>query len=132
AALVRDRLPPGLALRGLGTHRLKDLAEPEQVFQLEHPELPTEFPPLRSLSTLLNNLPVQPTTFIGREREIAEVKRLLGSARLLTLTGTGGVGKTRLALQAAAEMLDAFPDGVWLVELAPLADPTLVPQTVAS
>ena len=129
--LVAHDLPAGVGLRDLGAHRLRDLQRSEQLFQVLHRDLPTEFPPLRTLDTLSNNLPVEMTSFIGREREIAEIKRLLGTARLLTLAGVGGVGKTRLALQTAAEMLDAFPDGVWLVELAPLSDPSLVPHTVA-
>jgi predicted ATPase/class 3 adenylate cyclase len=130
--IVRDALPAGVALRDLGSHRLKDLQRPEQVFQLLHPDLPADFPSLASLDALPNNLPLQVTSFIGREREMAEVKRLLEGTRLLTVTGAGGTGKTRLALQVAAELLTEYPDGVWLVELAPLADPTLVPQTVAA
>lgn len=132
AELVRDQLPPGAALHPLGEHRLKDLIRPEHIFQLNAPGLPAAFPPLRSLNTLPNNLPVQLTTFIGREHQMAEAKRLLATTRLLTLTGPGGTGKTRLSLQMAADVLDAFPDGVWLVELAPLSDAALVPQTVAS
>ena len=132
AELVQDQLPPGAALHPLGEHRLKDLIRPEHIFQLNAPGLPADFPPLRSLNTLPHNLPVQLTSFIGREHELAEVKRLLATTRLLTLTGPGGTGKTRLSLQMAAEVLDTFPDGVWLVELAPLADPSLVPQTLAA
>jgi predicted ATPase/class 3 adenylate cyclase len=132
AALVRDDLPEGVSLRELGAHRLKDLQRPEPIFQLLHPNLPAEFPPLRSLEAFAHNLPLQLTRFIGREREMAAVKRLLQSARLLTLTGAGGCGKTRLALQVAADLLPEYPDGVWLVELAALADPALVPQTVAA
>src|SRR5262249_39608878 len=131
--LARDSLPPSVSLRGLGSHRLKDLQRPETIFQLLHPELPAEFPALRSLDNpeLPNNLPQQTTSFIGRERDIEAVQALLGKTRLLTLTGSGGCGKTRLALQVAAEGLDAHPDGVWFVELAPLSDPALVPQAVA-
>lgn len=132
AALVGGTLPEGASLRGLGTHRLKDLAEPEHVFQLEHPELPGDFPPLKSLSVLLNNLPSQLTSFVGREEEIVEVGRLLAASRLVTLLGPGGVGKTRLSLQVAAESIDAYPEGVWLVELAALVDPGLVAQQIAS
>jgi predicted ATPase/class 3 adenylate cyclase len=131
-ALARDALPAGAGLLDLGEHRLKDLQRPERVAQLLHPALPGEFPPLRSLDALPNNLPVQLTSFVGRERELAEVGRLLAATRLLTLTGTGGTGKTRLALQVAAGELEAFPDGVWVAELAPLADPALVPQAVAA
>ncbi len=130
--LVEEDLPGGVSLRDLGEHRLRDLAKPQRLFQVVVPNLPTDFPPLRSLDVLPNNLPIQLTSFIGREREIEEVKRLLSETRLLTLTGVGGVGKTRLALQIAAQVLDEFKDGVWLVELAPVADPALVPQTVAS
>ncbi len=130
--LVRDALPEGAALRDLGAHRLKDLQRPERVHQLLHPGLPDEFPPLRSLEALPNNLPLQPTSFIGRERELTELRDLLPANRLLTLTGAGGSGKTRLALQLAAELVEAYPDGVWLVDLASLTDPALVPQTVAA
>ncbi len=119
-ALVRDALPPGATLRDLGVHRLKDLGRPEQIFQLDTAGLQTEFPPLRSLGNpaLPNNLPAQLATFIGRERELAQVRELVESSRLVTLTGAGGAGKTRLSLQAAAELLDGSGDGVWLVELA--------------
>jgi predicted ATPase/class 3 adenylate cyclase/DNA-binding SARP family transcriptional activator len=130
--LVREYLPEGTSLRNLGEHRLKDLQRPESIFQLVHPDLPAEFPPLRSLEAFAHNLPLQLTRFIGREREMAEVKRLLQTARLLTLTGAGGCGKTRLALQVAADLLEEYPNGVWLVELAALTDPALVPQTVAA
>jgi predicted ATPase/class 3 adenylate cyclase len=130
-ALVRDALPAGVIMRDLGEQRLRDLARPERVFQLTVPGVSADFPPLRSLDALPNNLPLQLTSFIGRERERGEVGRLLAATRLLTLTGPGGTGKTRLALQAAAEALDAYPDGVWLAELAALADPALVPPAVA-
>jgi predicted ATPase/class 3 adenylate cyclase len=138
---VRDALPTGAVLQPLGDHRLKDLQRAETVFQLRHPALPSDFPPLRSLDSaaLPNNLPSQVTSFIGREREMGEIKALLGSSttrrlgrtRLLTLTGAGGAGKTRLALQVAADLLDTYPEGVWLVELAALTDPALVPFAVA-
>ena len=132
-ALTRDLLPPAASLLALGEHRLKDLSRPEPVFQLLHPSLPANFPPLRSLNNpgLPNNLPQQMNSFIGREKEMAEIKALLAKTHLLTLTGIGGSGKTRLSLQAAADLLDGEGDGVWLVELAALADPALVPQTVA-
>jgi predicted ATPase/class 3 adenylate cyclase len=132
AELVRSALPAGADLRDLGVRRLKDLAQPEHIYQLLHPDLPSEFPPLGVLDALPNNLPLQVTSFIGREKELAEVKRLLETTRLLTLTGAGGVGKTRLALHAAAEALPRFTEGVWLAELAALADPALVPQAVAT
>jgi predicted ATPase/class 3 adenylate cyclase len=130
--LVRDHLPSGVSLKALGTHRLKDLERPEQVFQIIHPALPEAFPPLRSLDMAPNNLPQQLTSFIGREKEIAAVGALLRKTRLLMLTGSGGSGKTRLALQCAADRTDDYPDGVWLVELAPLTDTTQVTQAVAS
>jgi predicted ATPase len=130
--LVRDVLPAGVQLRALGEHRLRDLARPEQLFQLVSPDLPSQFPALRSLESVPNNLPVQLTTFVGRERELAEVKRLLGNTRLLTLTGTGGTGKTRLSLQAGAEVIEQFSDGVWFVEFATIDDGALVLETVAA
>jgi len=124
AALVRDSLPPGAALRDLGVHRLKDLGRPEHIFQLGVAGLQAEFPPLRSLGNpaLQHNLPAQLATFIGRERELSEVRALVDSSRLVTLTGAGGSGKTRLSLQVAAETLDGSGDGAWLVELAALSD----------
>src|SRR5581483_203316 len=131
-AVVRSALPVGVTLRDLGQHRLKDLQHPESIFQLLHPALPADFPPLRSLEAFSHNLPIQLTSFIGREKEMEQVRRLLSTTRLLTLTGAGGSGKTRLALQVAADVLDEYPDGVWLVELASLADPALVPQAVAA
>jgi predicted ATPase/class 3 adenylate cyclase len=123
AALVRDSLPQGAALRDLGVHRLKDLGRPEQIFQLSVTGLQAEFPALRSLGNpaLQNNLPAQLGTFIGRDRELSEVRALVESGRLVTLTGAGGAGKTRLSLQVAAELLDGSGDGVWLVELAALS-----------
>jgi predicted ATPase/class 3 adenylate cyclase len=157
ADLLRDRLPAGAALRDLGEQRLKDLTRPEQILQLIAPGLRLDFPPIKSLNTLPHNLPVMLTPFIGREREIAGVREILtptpgpspspgehflrergrdGAARegvrLLTLTGAGGTGKTRLSLQVAASLLSDFADGAWLVELAPLADSALVAQTVAT
>ena len=131
-ALLRDRLPAGVTLRDLGALQLKDFPRAENVYQLVSPDLPAQFPPLKSLSVVPNNLPVQLTSFIGREREVADVKRLLTTTRLLTLTGSGGTGKTRLSLAVAADLSDIYPDGVWLVELAPLVEPSLVPQTVAA
>ncbi|HUI89050.1 MAG TPA: adenylate/guanylate cyclase domain-containing protein [Anaerolineales bacterium] len=132
ADLVREHLSDGTSLRDLGEHRLKDLVRSEHVFQLTRPDLPADFPPLKSLDSYPNNLPIQLTSFIGRERELGEAKRHLTSARLLTLIGPGGTGKTRLSLQLGAELLPSFVDGVWLVELAPLADPSLILQTIAS
>jgi predicted ATPase/class 3 adenylate cyclase len=133
AALVRDWLPPGTALKDLGSHLLKDLGRPERIFQLRAAGLRAEFPPLRSLDNpaLQNNLPAQLSALVGRERELAEVRVLVESARLVTLTGAGGCGKTRLALQVAAELLDGSGDGVWLVELAAAADEDSVAAAIS-
>jgi len=122
------------ALRDLGQHRLKDLGRPEQVFQLEADFLDASFPPLASLDNpeLPNNLPMLLSGFVGREAELAEVRDLVAASRLVTLTGSGGSGKTRLALQAAAEQTGRAPDGVWLIELAPLTDGGQIPGTVAA
>jgi predicted ATPase/class 3 adenylate cyclase len=125
-------LPDGTDLLSLGRVRLRDLADPEDIWQLTHGGLDRAFPALRSLDSTPNNLPRQLTSFIGRENEISEVEKLLDHTQLLTLTGAGGSGKTRLAIQMAADILDAYADGVWLVELAALSDPGLVPQTVAT
>jgi predicted ATPase/class 3 adenylate cyclase len=132
AALVGDRLPDGVSLRDLGSVRLRDLANPERVYQVVHPQLRQDFPALRSLEARPNNLPQQVSSFVGREREVAEAKKHLSQSRLLTLLGIGGLGKTRLSLQVAAEVLDDYPDGVWFVDLAPMTDERLVPQAVAS
>jgi predicted ATPase/class 3 adenylate cyclase len=134
ATLVRDSLPDGTALTDLGVHRLRDLGRPERLFQLTGAGLQASFPPLRSLEnpTMPNNLPAELSTFIGRDAELKEVGSLVESNRLVTLTGAGGSGKTRLALQAAAELLDGTGDGVWLVELAAVADPGAVPSSIAS
>jgi predicted ATPase/class 3 adenylate cyclase len=131
-ALVAKDPPQGIELRDLGEHRLKDLAQPHRLFQIVTADLPGDFPSLRSLDAHPHNLPTQLTSFIGREREKDEVKRLLSASRFVTVTGSGGAGKTRLALQVAAEGLEEFSDGVWLVELAALSDPNLVPKAVAS
>jgi predicted ATPase len=132
AALTRGSLPAGISIRDLGDHRLKDLGAPERLYQLCAPGLDAEFPSLRSLDNpnLLHNLPAQPASFIGRRKELSEVGDLIGKSRLVTLTGAGGAGKTRLALQVAVELLDGSGDGVWLVELAPLSEPELVPATI--
>jgi predicted ATPase/class 3 adenylate cyclase/Tfp pilus assembly protein PilF len=131
--MVRDQLPTGVSLAELGEHRLKDLFRPERVFQLVSPDLPSEFPPLRTLDAYRNNLPLQPTPLVGREEEVSEVCDLLrGEAtHLFTLTGPGGIGKTRLALQTAANLLDDFPDGTFFVPLATLTEAELLLPTVA-
>jgi len=131
--LVHDQLPPGAVMRDLGERRLRDLSGSEHIFQLTAPGLPTSFPPLGTLDVRQNNLPVQPTPLLGREREVARVADLLRSEdlRLLTLTGTGGTGKTRLALQVAAELIDEFEDGAFFVALALISDPGLVASAVA-
>ncbi len=123
ADLVRDHLTDGIVLSDLGVHRLPDLGRPEAVFGLVHPGLQSTFPPLRSVDAFPGNLPVQVTSFVGRDREMKLIAEGFASSRLITLTGTGGVGKTRLAVQVAAEMLTTYPAGVWLCELAAVADP---------
>jgi predicted ATPase/class 3 adenylate cyclase len=127
-------LPDGVSLLDLGKHRLRDLLEPERVSQLVIAGLPSHFPPLKSLERHPTNLPVQPTALIGRHRELAELHRILTeeSAQLVTLTGPGGTGKTRLALQVAADLLDHFDDGVFIVDLAPLTDRDLVLSTIVA
>ena len=132
ALVVRARLPAEVALRDLGEVRLRDLANPERLYQVLHPALRESFPALRSLEATPNNLPQQLTSFIGREREEKEVADLLAKHRLVMLQGAGGIGKSRLSLQVAADLMDDFPDGVWLVELAALNDARLVPQAIAS
>jgi predicted ATPase/class 3 adenylate cyclase len=130
-ALVDHALPPGLTLKDLGMHRLKDLARPERLFQLTVEGLPADFPPLKTLEATPNNLPTQLTSFIGRDDQVREAKQLLAGARLLTLTGPGGTGKTRLSLAIAASVLDQFPDGVYFVPLSAIHDPDLVPSAIA-
>lgn len=130
AALVADRLPPGVFLRDLGTVRLRNLAHPERVFQVVHPQLRHDFPALGSLEATPNNLPQHLTSFLGRERELAQLTALAAGNRLVTVTGPGGVGKTRLVVEAASQCYERFPDGVWLVELGALGDPALVTTAV--
>ena len=130
--MVVDRLPEGAWLTDLGTHALRDLPRPERVVQLCHPDLINEFAPLRvSKSVVSHCLPVQLTNFVGREAELARVRELLAEHRLVTLTGAGGVGKTRLAVQVAAQLDGEFADGVWYVDLAPITDSGVVPIAVA-
>jgi predicted ATPase/class 3 adenylate cyclase len=124
--------PGGFSLRSLGLHRLKDLGQAEEIFQLAGPGLGSEFPPLRALDTKPNNLPLQPSSFFGREAELAELRGLLAKHKRVTLLGPGGIGKTRLALQAAADALDTYPDGVWLVELAGLSQAEQVAPAAAA
>lgn len=131
AAQVEQALPAEASLLDLGEHFLRDLAQPEHLFQLCHPAIPYQFPPLNSLSRYKHNLPVQLSSFIGRGRELGEIQRLFARTRLLTLLGPGGTGKTRLALQAAADMVDQFPDGAWFIELAPLTDPEAIADRIA-
>src|SRR5256714_566432 len=131
ATLARADLGDGLSLRDLGEFRLKDLANPERLFQLVIGGGVADFPPIRSLDQAPTFLPSQPSTFVGREREIAEGKRLLGGTRLMTLTGPGGTGKTRLSLRIAEESAQDFADGTFFVPLAPITDPDLVPSTIA-
>jgi predicted ATPase/class 3 adenylate cyclase len=132
ATLVADRLPREVTLRDLGAVWLRGVAAPEQILQVLHPRLRDGFPPLRSLRANPNNLPQPLTSFVGRELELASVRRLLGGVRVLTLTGPGGIGKTRLALQVAASVVDEYLDGVWYVDLAAVSDPALVPHALAS
>jgi predicted ATPase/class 3 adenylate cyclase len=129
--LIERTLPEGASLRDLGEHRLKDLDQPEHVFQLARAELQQDFPPVRSLDSRPTNLPRQLTSFVGRVREVARVKELLANTRLLTLTGPGGTGKTRLAIQTAAALLDEFADGCFFVPLSPISDPSLLLSTIA-
>ncbi|HYW87339.1 MAG TPA: AAA family ATPase, partial [Chloroflexota bacterium] len=131
--LVVDELPSDVGLRDLGEHQLKDLQRPEHIFQLLIAGLPVDFPSLKTLATKPNNLPRQTTPLVGREAELAEAQeRLLRSdVRLLTLTGPGGTGKTRLGVQLAANVLDHFDDGVCYVQLAPVSDPAMVAPAIA-
>ena len=133
ATLAEQDLPEDVSLRDLGEHRLKDLGRPRRLYQLVMADLPADFPRLRTLDTYQNNLPVQLTPFIGRKQELTAVQDLLHreDVRLLTLTGPGGAGKTRLGLQVAAELTDRFADGVFFVNLAPISDAALAMPTIA-
>jgi predicted ATPase/class 3 adenylate cyclase/DNA-binding CsgD family transcriptional regulator len=131
-ALVLDRFPDNAWLTDLGSHPLRDLPRPERVIQLCHPDLVNDFAPLRvAKAVTFQHLPVQLTSFVGRDGDIAQVRDLVAENRLVTLTGAGGVGKTRLAIQIAGEIANDFPDGIWYVDLAPITDPDLVPITTA-
>ena len=130
--LLGDSIADGASLLDLGEHRLRDLSRPERVFQLRAPGLGEDFPPLRTLDAYAGNLPLQLTSFVGRDDELDRVAKALDEARLVTLIGVGGVGKTRLATQVAAEVLPRFPDGAWLCELAAASDPEALVQVVAA
>ena len=130
--LVHHELSKGVTLRDLKEHRLKGLPDVERIWQLVAPGLQLDFPPLQSLNEIPNNLPVQLSSFIGREKEVEQIKKRLEKNRLVTLTGSGGVGKTRLSIQTASELLSKFSNGIWLIELAPITDPALVPPTVCA
>src|SRR5207248_6774579 len=131
SALVEEHLPEGLSLRDLGTHRLKDLARPERLYQLVIAGVPDQFPSLRTLDSTPNNLPTQLTSFIGRDHDVAEARGLLRGTRLLTLTGPGGIGKTRLSLQLGADVVQEFPDGVFFVALSAIRDAELIPSVLS-
>lgn len=130
--MLHGHLPDAVDVRDLGNRRLKDLVRPEHIYQVVAPDLPREFAPLRTLDARPNNLPAQVTSFVGREKEMREVRQQLTKARLVTLTGPGGAGKTRLSLQVGAELIDEFEHGIWVVELAPISDERLLPHVVAS
>lgn len=132
ATLLRDALPPDTTLRDLGEYRFRDFDTPERIFQVIHPELPADFAPIRAEDGPRQNLPRQLTPFIGREKEVGEIKRQIALSPLVTLTGPGGAGKTRLALRTAEALLADFAEGVWFVDLAPLTDSKLIPQTIAA
>ena len=130
--LVAGRLGGGFGLKRLGDFRLRDLAAPELIFQLIHADLPADFPPIHTVAERIGNLPLQVSSFVGRARELGQTAAALGEARLVTLTGAGGVGKTRLALQVAGQVAPRFRDGAWLCELAPVRDPAAVDDAVAA
>src|SRR5947207_982900 len=132
AGILRDALPNGASLIDLQRHRLRDLAESEHVFQLAHPKLRSDFPPLKSLSNFQQNLPIQLTSFVGRVREQQTVRALIEKHRVVTLVGAGGCGKTRLAIQVGADVLENFPDGVRFVDLAPVTGMGLVMDAIAT
>ncbi len=130
-SIAAGSLPPGVSFTDLGQHRLKDLSRPEHLWQLTVDGLPADFPTPRTLDATPNNLPLQLTSFLGRQREVADVRELLAANRLVTLTGPGGTGKTRLALQVAAEASDRYPDGVYFVALEPITSAALLVPTIA-
>ena len=130
--VVSEGLPAGIDLVDLGEHRLRDLARPQRIFQVVAPDVPTEFPPIQSVDTFPGNLPSQLTSFVGRDRDLVDLVKIADEARLITLTGAGGMGKTRLAIQLAAELVPRFPDGAWLCELASASDVDAMTQVVAA
>jgi len=132
AQAATARLPEGAALVDLGSHRLKDIARPERIHRLAHPDLPGDFPPITPPEARPNNLPLQATSFIGRDREAADLAELVRTTPLVTLHGPGGVGKTRLAVETAGDLLEEFPDGIWFVDLSAVSDPASVPLAVAA
>lgn len=131
AALLRDTLGEESALRELGSYRLEDLALPERTFQVVAPGLRSEFPPIADVDSHPNNLPHQTSTFVGRDREISELRDLLYDQRILTIAGMGGIGKTRLALRLASDVIDRFEHGAWFVDLSSLRDSALIEQSIA-
>jgi class 3 adenylate cyclase len=130
--LLQGELPELVTLVDRGSHRLKDLTRPEQVYQVLAPDLRHDFPPLRSLDFFPNNLPLETTSFVGRDREVADVVAQLNKHRVVTLVGSGGIGKTRVSLHAAAQVLEEHRDGVWFIELAPLTEGSFIPEAVAA
>jgi predicted ATPase/class 3 adenylate cyclase len=130
--LTRDKVPAQVQFIDMGERSLKDVVRPEHLYQLVVPDLPSEFAPLNTLESFNHNLPAQLTSFIGREKEMDEIKNLIAAQRIVTLIGSGGAGKTRLSLRVGAECLDQFSGGIWFVELAPVTNPALVPQTLLS
>ena len=132
AELIKNELHNGITLRDMKEHRLKEFSDPEHLWQIVAADLQQDFPPLQSLVEIPNNLPLQLSTFIGREKEVGQIKKRIEKNRLMTLTGSGGVGKTRLSIQVATELMTEYPNGVWLVELAPITDPALVTQTMCA
>ena len=130
--LIRGMLPTDIKLRDMGNHRFKDFAQTERIYQMVVPGLVNDFPPLQTFDAFPNNLPMQLTSFMGREKEQAEIANLIVKQRLVSLTGAGGIGKTRLSIQAGFALLNEFPNGTWLVELAPLSDSALLPQVIVN
>ncbi|HET9906692.1 MAG TPA: adenylate/guanylate cyclase domain-containing protein, partial [Anaerolineales bacterium] len=129
--LLQNELPDDVSLHDLGEHRLKDLRAPLRLYQVNAPDLQQDFPPIKSLDRQPNNLPAQLTSFVGREKEIDEIKSAISASRLVTLTGSGGTGKTRLSIETGMQLLPKFSNGVWLIELAPLSDESQIIPALA-